>query len=142
MSTLIDELAQAKKLQLLAEEGRRRAELELLEAREKFAKDIKYISRLRTERCGAFRKRTAEEVRNLKHPLLESARSGFHGDWIVVRASQEALMAGITASKNHAVDAMAWHCLPAKIQAESWWHLCAQVGLVEFLARILYAPEE
>lgn len=140
----MSDIDETRKLLRIAEDGRRRAELELLEARDKFAKDIDYVSRLRTERCGIFHRRTLEEIRDSEHPLIESAHPGnhFHGDWIIMRASQEARLSGIAQADNYSIAAGRWCRLPQEVQAESWWHLCAQVGLEEFLARVLYTSEK
>ncbi len=136
-----------KELEILlkaAEDGRRRAEIELGRALEKFSKDIEYVSRLRTERCGTFRKRETKSIIREEHPLLDGSQEGHSipGDWIVFTASDEAKLAGIARSDSYLIDAYRWHSLPGEVVAESWWHVCAQTGLTEFLARVLYEAVE
>ncbi len=57
--------------------------------------------------------------------------------------SEQARRAGLAVGQYAQLDSREWACLPGRVRAESWWHLCAQVGLTEAVARICYYhPEE
>jgi hypothetical protein len=43
---------------------------------------------------------------------------------------------------HYQIDGAYFHRLPRKVQAESWWHLCAQVGVIEPVARVIYYHPE
>jgi hypothetical protein len=91
---------------------------------------------------GMYRRVDREDM--AKSDLLESPGSfsfSDHDDMQIVW-SRNARMKFRISGQCSTVQARWFHCLPYNVQADNWWHVCAQVGLTEPLARLFYYHPE
>ena len=57
------------------------------------------------------------------------------------RAARWSLIPGMVGEGMY-LDGTKYHYLPQEIRAEGWWHLCAELGLVEGIVRAIYIHPE
>lgn len=123
---------------LLAEDARYAAEAKLARERADFSNRLDELRELRKQVGGMFFKRDAREVKT--HPLVKSfwwSDGGFGFE-----VADKAIYAGICRSTHYTLTAIEYHVLPRRIEAQNWWHLCAQIGISEIVARVLYVPPD
>lgn len=88
---------------------------------------------------GVYRRQDREDMN--KSDLLESPASFNEYENMNILWSRSARMK-FRLSTCSVVEARWFHSLPYNVRSEGWWHLCAQVGIIEPLARLFYTHPE
>ena len=123
---------------LLAEDARYAAEAKLARERADFSNRLDELRELRKQVGGMFFKRKHNALG--EHELIKSHL--VHYDEIMFEVAPKAIYAGLSCYTFERISQRRYHTLPKHIEAQNWWHLCAQIGVNEFLARVLYVPPD
>lgn len=136
----MSERLELQKLLEIARGARDKAELDLIDERERFRQEVERIRSATQDIGGRFIKREHE---GLQMSELVERRVVNSGDNIVLYWSKLAKVSGLATSSCYAISAIEYVTLPYEVRAKNWWHLCSQVGLIEVAARAFYYhPEE
>ena len=89
---------------------------------------------------GTFHMKSTDDIKK-SDMLIGPHHSVYTRDSYVVTWSRAVRMK-YRISPHEEVDGRFLCSLPKKVTAESWWHLCAQLGVTERIARLIYFHPE